>query len=168
MAVKVTKKGSETVSAAMLLKQFQKGSLSWRHPSYQAWRSMLNRCYRPADASYATHGGRGIEVCSRWFSFENFVEDMGERPAGLTLERKDTDRGYGPDNCVWASMQTQQRNRRNNRVIEFQGEAKCLAEWAEDLGLTHHALQRRLGAHGWSVEKALTTPKIERNPYHGG
>lgn len=81
-------------------------------PEYRSWQMMKNRCLNPKARDYRFYGGRGIGVCDRWLTFDAFLEDMGRRPfAGATLERKDANKGYEPDNCCWASRSTQARNR---------------------------------------------------------
>lgn len=79
---------------------------------YRAWQNMKERCLRTTNVRYKDYGGRGITVCSRWMKFENFLADMGLRPSGLTLERKDNDGNYEPSNCMWATLSAQMKNRR--------------------------------------------------------
>ena len=84
-----------------------------RHtPTYRSWYAMIQRCTNPRNHKYRDYGGRGISVCKRWRSFENFLADMGERPAGLTLDRRDNDGSYEPGNCRWATSHEQARNKR--------------------------------------------------------
>lgn len=84
----------------------------WDNPLYKVWRNMISRCENSKDAAFKNYGGRGIMVCDRWHNIAAFVEDMGERPKNHTLERTDNQRGYNPENCVWATRTAQSRNRR--------------------------------------------------------
>ncbi len=86
-----------------------------RHPLFRLWRGMMDRCTNPNHAAYEYYGGRGIRVCERWQDFNNFVEDVGARPEGLTLDRRDNDGDYGPDNHRWATMLEQSANKRPRR-----------------------------------------------------
>ena len=123
--------------------------------AYRSWKGMLQRCYNSKNARYKDYGGRGIIVCERWKHLENFLEDMGERPKGLTIERIDNNKGYSPDNCKWATWKEQNRNRRSNHLVTYQGETKCLIEWAEALGIKYHILSNRLNRLGYSPEVAF-------------
>jgi hypothetical protein len=78
---------------------------------------MLKRCNNPNDKGYHNYGERGIEVCKRWYDFRNFLADMGPRPDGLTLERKDNDGNYEPENCCWATLMEQAANTRSLRMF---------------------------------------------------
>lgn len=124
---------------------------------YQSWRAMMKRCYSVNDIHYHRYGGRGIQVCTRWFDVKNFLEDMGRRPAGLTLDRINNNGNYEPMNCRWATRQEQSRNTASNRLLAFRGQLKCLAEWAEITAIRQKLISNRL-ADGWTVEAALTTP----------
>jgi hypothetical protein len=132
---------------------------------YATWAAMLNRCRNPNVVEYKYYGGRGVKVCERWLTFDNFLADMGDvsgRIVGKTLERINNDGDYEPRNVRWASYHDQSRNRSNNRLLSFKGKTKILADWANDLGVTPGALIYRLDYKGWSIEEALTTPKPER------
>lgn len=134
-----------------------KRGLPYYYPSeYAIWGSMIARCHRKSSANYKDYGARGIVVCSRWRdSFDAFIGDMGPKPKGRWLERIKNDKGYGPDNCRWATPKEQQRNRRNNHLLVYKEQTRCISEWAEIVGLPDSVIRRRLG-RGWSVEKALS------------
>jgi hypothetical protein len=83
-----------------------------RKPVYRSWESMICRCTNPTHPQYASYGGRGITVCKRWRNFINFLSDMGDRPAGRTLDRIDNNKGYFPGNCRWATPLQQRLNQR--------------------------------------------------------
>ena len=113
-------------------------------PSHRIWKGIKARCNNPNVKGFKYYGGRGIKVCDRWNSFENFFADMGERPEGLTIERIDTNDDYKPSNCKWATWTEQERNRTNNRMITYEGKTQCLAAWAEEKKMNYCALQWRL------------------------
>jgi hypothetical protein len=125
---------------------------------YAVWRGMWERCTKPDARSYKNYGGRGIKVCERWESFDNFLSDMGERPPLHTIERIDNDGDYEPGNCRWATRKEQNRNKRQNRLIEHDGVVMCLVEWAERFGLRSDALRRRMDVQGMSFAEAISAP----------
>lgn len=125
---------------------------------YRVWRMMVARCSNPKVDSFPLYGGRGITVCPRWIkSFSDFMLDMGERPVGFSIERRDTNGNYDPSNCLWASLVTQGRNRRTNHVLTVGGVSMCISAWAERLGVKPYVVSLRL-RRGWTEEKAVTTP----------
>lgn len=136
-------------------RNFRHGGASW--PEYKVWTSMKQRCMNPKEASYSQYGGRGITVCTRWLVFKNFIADLGRRPTdNHTLERKDVNKGYNPDNVIWAPRPAQGLNRTNNRFITWRGETRTLSEWARYISITQSGLRQRLKR--MSVEKAMTMP----------
>lgn len=112
--------------------------------TYAVWASMVSRCTREKDKSYKHYGGRGIALCDDWHVFSNFLRDMGEAPDDHTLERVDNDGNYETSNCKWVTSYHQSRNRRNNRIIEHNGQKKCLTDWALDSGIAPSTLHTRL------------------------
>jgi hypothetical protein len=126
-------------------------------PTYNSWAGMVARCTNPRHTHYAYYGGRGITVCDRWLVFADFLADMGEKPNGLSIDRIDNSKGYEPGNCRWATATRQMRNKRNNRILVFNGEPRSVAEWGEILGIPPAMIRDRM-ATGWTVEKALSTP----------
>jgi hypothetical protein len=135
-----------------------------RGPSrtYRAWASMLTRCRNSNCDAYPYYGGRGIKACPEWLRFEAFLKDMGEVPAGMTLERKDPDGDYCKENCCWLPRAKQNANKRNNRLITFEGETLHVEEWGRRTGLGDR-LRHRL-KKGWPEEKAITKPLRPTKP----
>jgi hypothetical protein len=111
---------------------------------FTIWVNMLQRCENPNNPAYDRYGGRGIIVCKRWRSFANFFADMGPRPKGLTLERRDNNGPYALENCYWATRRQQGANKRNNHLIEFNGEMITLAEASRRAGIDRFTLRYRL------------------------
>ena len=134
---------------------------------YGTWRVMLERCNNPNSSKYKLYGGRGIKVCERWHKFEDFYEDMGDKPKGTSIDRIDNNKGYSPDNCRWATIYEQSSNKRNNVFIEFRGVKRIIAQWARILEMNERTLQNRLNIYKWPIEKAFTEPVRRRRDYHG-
>lgn len=124
---------------------------------YRNYYGMMGRCYNENMPCYKNWGGRGIKVCERWHTFENFLEDMGIPPEGYTLERIDNDRDYCPENCKWIPFNEQAKNKRQTKRFTFNGETMCISDWAERYGLTWRQLYFRL-SEGWDFERALKEP----------
>lgn len=122
-----------------------------KSPTYYSWANMLNRCHCGKFKAYI-----GVVACERWLSFENFLEDMGERPQGKTLNRIDTHGNYEPSNCNWATRFEQQANLKTNRLITFNGKTLHLRAWARELGMSYGTLHRRI--EKMPLEKAMTLP----------
>lgn len=125
---------------------------------------MKARCSNPKHKSFARYGGRGITFDPRWSEFAAFLEDMGERPEGTTLERRDNAGPYNKENCIWATPTAQARNKRNNRPMTLGDRTQTLAAWADELDIVPSTLSYRVQS-GWSDEAALTTPVEERLRY---
>jgi hypothetical protein len=123
-------------------------------PEYTTWRGMRERCDRPTHNLYHRYGGRGIRVCERWQSFENFVADMGPKPEGTSIDRIDNNGNYEPGNCRWATREEQARNNTRSRHLTFNGETLCLSDWAARIGVSRATLEGRL-ERGWPLEDAL-------------
>lgn len=132
-----------------------------RSPEYSMWAGMIYRCTNKNALNYSKYGGRGIKVCERWTSFENFLADVGPRPSLThTLDRIDNDGIYEPGNCRWATNTEQLRNTQRNRLITFNSQTFTLAEWAEKVGIDSRTIAARLDKYHWNLERALTTPLL--------
>lgn len=131
-----------------------------RSHTYRSWETMKSRCFNASDPSFKDYGARGIAVCYEWLNFERFLIDMGERPRGTTLDRIDVNGDYKKDNCKWETAKKQQRNKRNNRLVTFEGEKMPLIVLAEKTGVPYQRLWERIVRHGWSAEDAVRKPSI--------
>lgn len=123
------------------------GVASSRHPLYSTWTQMRARCRNPADGHYAGYGGRGITVDPRWDDFAQFVADMGPKPSPRhTVDRKDNDGPYSPENCQWATPMAQAGNRRGRDPhVDIAGEELPLSKAAEKLGVTVEQVRAFMG-----------------------
>ncbi len=125
-------------------------------PTYVVWHGMVQRCFNPKNPRRSDYGGRGITMCDEWRkSFDAFLADMGERPDGCSIDQINNDGSYQKDNCAWVSGALQNRNRRSNRSLTFNGKTQTMAEWAEETSIPYFTLHTRL-RRGWTVERTLT------------
>lgn len=139
-----------------LLIRNKKHGLSY-HATYTSWRCMIERCRNPKTYSWQYYGGRGIKVCDSWKNFSNFKNDMGQRPAGASLDRIDVNGDYCKENCRWATIEQQFSNTRRSRHVTLNGERLTVSQWARRCGLSAGTLWARLNT-GWTAEEALTLP----------
>ena len=130
--------------------------------TYVIWKDMISRCANRNGTYYHLYGGRGITVCKKWKDFKNFLKDMGEVPKGYQIDRINNDGNYCKSNCRWVTPKQNSRNTRKNRLITFNGETRCLAAWAEKIGINTNTLHARIGRLNWPIKKALTTPVKKR------
>jgi hypothetical protein len=125
-----------------------------RDKLHRMWYQMIQRCTNPNNDGFACYGARGITVSERWMVFENFLEDMGTPAEGLSIERINNSSGYCKENCKWADRQEQARNTRRNVIIEYLGQKKPIAVWADELGIPYWKIQQRL-KRGWTPERTF-------------
>lgn len=128
---------------------------------HKIWSGMISRCICKTHPSYPRYGAKGIVICERWLRFENFFEDMGHPPRGLTIERNDSKGNYEPGNCRWATYTEQARNISTNHRVTFNGKTLCLAEWEEITGFLASTIRQRLKAR-WTPGDALMLPLRSR------
>lgn len=164
---KVVAKGSLMSGRSTSCGCFCKEQTSARHtthgksnqPIYAIWNMMVQRCTLPTNKAYEHYGGRGIMVCDRWRTFENFYADMGDPPfAGAQVDREDNDKGYSPDNCKWASRQEQQQNTTKSVVYDFEGQRLSVSQIAKITGINVSTLRTRLYTYGMSIADATSIP----------
>lgn len=125
---------------------------------------MRRRCHQPHRPDYKNYGARGIFVCEEWRhtggGFEAFLRDMGRKPEGHTLERKDNNGPYSPENCIWVTRKVQERNKKSNRFIEVEGVRITIAEASEKYNVPAHRIYSRIHL-GWDGDKAVfTKPRL--------
>lgn len=140
----------------------KKGNITHRESGtrlYNVWSQMWGRCTNPNANAYRCYGGRGISVCEEWKRYEVFRDwalSHGYAP-NLSIDRKDNDGNYNPDNCRWTTALEQANNTRRTRFLEMDGRVLSVSEWARQLGINQSTLSMRLNKYGWSAEKALKT-----------
>lgn len=132
---------------------------------YDTWAGIVYRCTNPKSKSYSDYGGRGIKICDRWLeSFDNFFYDMGPKPSpDHSIDRKDVNGDYCPENCRWATFAVQARNKRSNIYLTHNGKTQHLLDWAEETGIPWNTIRARIQRDGMTDSEALTTPVRESN-----
>ena len=121
---------------------------NWQSPTYNSWAGLVQRCTNPKHPKYPLYGGRGILLAHEWLNFEAFLNDMGERPDGKTIDRIDNDGPYSKDNCRWSTPKDQQNNQKRTRMVTYQGKSMSLSSLSELLGLRKNTLFYRI-QNGW-------------------
>lgn len=128
---------------------------------YSSWSNMRARCQNPKHHKYHMYGAVGITVCERWQVFENFLEDMGERPEGMSIDRIDGIKGYYKENCRWATRKEQQNNVKSNIHLTINGKTQPLRTWAREIGIDPVTLRWRI-RQGWPEQSLLAGPHGKR------
>lgn len=113
-------------------------------PIYNTWATMLRRCDNPEQPNYRLYGGRGILVCARWKTFINFLQDMGEKPEGMTIDRIDNNGNYELSNCRWATRKQQNNNNRHNRIVTLNNRKQTLQQWLDELEIPKSTIYSRI------------------------
>lgn len=131
-------------------------------PTYQSWHSMMNRCYQETNASYKRYGGAGIKVCKRWHNFESFLTDMGERPTGMTLDRKYSDRDYSLANCRWSTTKQQARER-----TVLCGASVILMRYMHKRGAKNKMLANAFGVHQTTISHIIHGNRRVEDAWNG-
>lgn len=124
---------------------------------YVSWNAMIQRCTNVKSKQYRFYGGRGISVCEKWLSFDGFYEDMGDRPAGMSIDRINSFGDYCKENCKWSTIEEQSNNKITSIKITHQGKTQTLTLWAKEIGINHGTLRNRIIKRNWSIEKAFYT-----------
>lgn len=126
---------------------------------------MRYRCRNPHSDSYKYYGERNIKVCDEWdknyLSFRTWAIENGYKD-GLTIDRIDVNGDYCPENCRWATIKEQNRNKRDNVKITYKGETHNASEWSEIIGIPGYVIRNRL-KYGWDIEKIMETPVRKHN-----
>lgn len=137
---------------------------------WHIWKSVKKRCLNSDDTTYHSYGGRGIKICKEWLDFQNFYEDMfpdyceaayqlGEK--NISIDRKNNNGHYEFENCRWITRLEQSNNRRNNRLLTYQGKTQTIKQWARELNINYGCLRYRIIYNNWTIERAFNTPSVK-------
>lgn len=148
-------RGRRSCGCDLSRKRRPDSEIAEKHELYRVWSAMRDRCNNPRNPHFANYGGRGIAVAKEWDSFWLFVEHMGPRPTGYTIERENNDGPYSPQNCGWASRAAQNRNKRNTILYTFNGYSGCIKDVAAHFGVDRQRLRYRLKRLEWPIEKSM-------------
>jgi hypothetical protein len=154
-----------TVSCGCYWKEVNKKAVTTHglryRPEYQMWSSMKRRCHNEKDSGYKKYGAKGIKVCDRWReSFAYFIEDMGPRPPGTSIDRIDGTKGYYKENCRWATPLQQANNLCTTRFFTVNGETETITGFAKKWGCSRDAIKLRL-RRGQSIEHIAEVMKLK-------
>ena len=151
------------LQAEIMSKRAKHGcSRNGKTPEYRTWKAMHTRCYNKKQISYSRYGGRGITICDRWSDFKNFLEDMGVKPNGTSIERIDNNKGYCPENCKWATDEEQRSNKSGSRYFKIDDTVLNLKGWSLLCGIPSDILHGRVYSQGLSMKEAINKPYSPR------
>lgn len=141
-----------------------KGDSVKKHPLYNTWVGMRERCNNPNAYQYKHYGAKGVTICERWLnSFHDFVADMGDKPTPAhSIDRQDVNGPYSPENCFWRTQMEQASNRTDTLRLEYDGEYRTIREWSEITGVKIRTIKGRL-SKGMTIKEALETPVKANN-----
>ena len=137
----------------------------WDTPLYRRWSNIRARCTNPNNEKWADYGGRGITLCERWQTYENFAQDMGEQPSPVhTVGRIDNNGPYSPENCRWETPIEQNNNKRTTILVSISGATKPLAVWCRELNVPPAMVHMRVSHQGMTYEQALAAYRLIEAP----
>lgn len=148
-------------------KKYKEESAVWsKHPLFATWWGMNQRCENPESPAYCMYGARGITVADTWRDvkdgFNRFVQDMGDRPEGTSLDRVDNALGYSKNNCRWGTIEQQSNNRRDNIFVSLNGVTQTIAQWARELGVPAEKIRNPIRVYHLPPEYVVST--LLKNP----
>lgn len=169
--------GKETIVSGRNLRSRKTNSCGCTHKTMNgqshtftgvSYASIVTRCYNEKALSFKMYGAKGVTICNRWReSYLNFLEDMGERPFGTSLDRIDNSKGYFKENCRWATPKEQACNQSSNRTLSAFGKSQCVSLWEKETGIKSSTIRSRL-KYGWSIEDSLSIPlRNKKKPTNG-